>query len=423
MDKKTVNLPRRRFFADTGAGIAAGAASVGLGFSNRVTAGNGPNIQTKLLVYVFLRGGMDGLSFMVPTSGPDQSAYAQARDRTYIAPTDGVLDLFGSGFGLNPNCSALHNIRNRVAFIHACGHPENALTRSHFDAQEQIELGTPGDQTGSEGFLARYLSNISHDPTSVFTSMASSSNTPVSLGGYTDVATLDSPSSFSPNSSFPYADTHNIMLREMYNGAGTLDEAGLATMDAVDFINSFDLGNYQSANSSFPYPDSGFANDLALIAQLWTLNLGISVATVDRGGWDNHTDMNPLPNNFGFGARIGDISSSLRAFYEDLAARGRANDVAIVVQTEFGRQVSENGNFGTDHGYGCPMLVIGGGINGGVYGSFPGIQTQQRIGDSVRPTTDFRRVHSSVIDRVMGRPDLVNDVFPGFPYTPMNFTL
>ena len=388
MDKKTVNLPRRRFFADTGAGIAAGAASVGLGFSNRVTAGNGPNIQTKLLVYVFLRGGMDGLSFMVPTSGPDQSAYAQAR-----------------------------------AFIHACGHPENALTRSHFDAQEQIELGTPGDQTGSEGFLARYLSNISHDPTSVFTSMASSSNTPVSLGGYTDVATLDSPSSFSPNSSFPYADTHNIMLREMYNGAGTLDEAGLATMDAVDFINSFDLGNYQSANSSFPYPDSGFANDLALIAQLWTLNLGISVATVDRGGWDNHTDMNPLPNNFGFGARIGDISSSLRAFYEDLAARGRANDVAIVVQTEFGRQVSENGNFGTDHGYGCPMLVIGGGINGGVYGSFPGIQTQQRIGDSVRPTTDFRRVHSSVIDRVMGRPDLVNDVFPGFPYTPMNFTL
>ncbi len=417
--KNRINLPRRQFLAG---GTAAGAAvaGVGLGFAQRAQAG--VNAQTKLLVYIFLRGGMDGLSFVIPTEGANHTNYFNARQATYVEPSN-TLDLFNSGFGLHPNCIDLHQIRNRCAFIHAVGHPLNALTRSHFDAQEEIELGTPGSQTAQNGFLARYLETISHDPEAIFTAMASSSNTPVSLNGYPDVANIDSPGGFSPNTG-RYADTHLTMLREMYNGAGELDLAGQATVDAVDLINSFDLDNYNSADGANPYPNTSIGNDLALIAQLWGLNLGISVATLDRGGWDTHNQQNTLPTNFGYGRNIREVSEAVRAFYSDLAARGRANDVAIVIQSEFGRQVSENGNQGTDHGFANPMVVINGQINGGMYGTFPGIAINQREGDAVVPTTDFRDVHSSVIDRIFDGGSDIGTIFPdaSYNYSPIAFT-
>ncbi len=420
MKKHRINLPRRRFLAGAATGLSAGAlGGVGLGFSQRVKAG--VNVQTKLLVYIFLRGGMDGLSFMIPTAGANHTNYFNARQATYVDPSQ-PLDLFGSGFGLHPFCPDLHQISSRVAFIHACGHPLDALTRSHFDAQEEIELGTPGEQSSQNGFIARYLQTIAHDPEAIFTAMAANSSTPVSLAGYSDVATLESPSGFSPNSG-RYADTHLIMLNELYNGAGELDLAGQATVEAVELINSFDLDNYSSADPAHPYPNTGIGRDLALIAQLWGLNLGISAATVDKGGWDTHTFQNVLNPNGGFGRNVSEVSEAVRAMYSDLAARGRGDDLAIIIQSEFGRQVSENGNFGTDHGFGNPMVVVGRLVNGGVYGTFPGIATAERQGDAVVPTTDFRDVHATVFDRIMGKGGDIGTIFPdpNYSYTPVGF--
>ena len=421
-----INTSRRRFVAGLGTGLGASAmAGVGLGFHQRLRAGTTGSTPTKLLVYIFLRGGMDGLSYMVPTTGANQANYAQDRGSTFIDPTNTLsLDDLpgGAGFGLNPLCTDLHAIRGNTAFIHACGHPLDALTRSHFDAQEEIELGTPGDQaTSAGGFLTRYLQAVSHNPNAIFTAMASSSNPPVSLAGYGDVATLDSPSSFNPNSG-RYGDTQLVGIGEMYGGTGSLDLAAQSTVDAVNLIKTFDLDGYTPAGG-VTYPNSGIGNDLELIAQLWKLDLGIATATLDKGGWDTHNGQNSLNPNTGFGRNIREVSEAVAAFYLDIAndPAKNADDVCVVIQSEFGRQVSENGNAGTDHGYADPITVIGGRIAGGVYGTFPSIATQDRQGDAVVPTTDFRQVHGTVMDVVLGAGSgVVGSVFPGFNYTPLS---
>ncbi|MEM9530722.1 MAG: DUF1501 domain-containing protein [Pseudomonadota bacterium] len=414
--KRSINLPRRRFIA--GAGAAATATGVGLGFSQAVNAGSG-SAPTKLFVYLFLRGGIDGLSFVVPTGGANFNHYAQDRDATFIEPNE-PLNLFGSQFGLHPFCTALHSIAPRVAIVHACGHPLDALTRSHFDAQETIELGTPGNLSGVSGFLNRYLQTQNHSPDAIFTALASSSNPPTSMAGYPDIATLDSAGGFSPNSG-TFADTHLMMLDSMYSGTGSLDLAAQSTVDAVNLINSFDLDDYQPAGG-VSYPNTGLGSDLALIAQLWKLDLGISTATVDRGGWDTHNTQNTLNPNGGFGRNIAEVSDAVTAFYLDIANDPvkNENDICLVIQSEFGRQVSENGNAGTDHGYADPMVLIGGLITGGLYGTFPSIATGDRIGDGVMPTTDFRNVHATVMDRVLGNgPGVVSQVFPDLNYQPV----
>lgn len=418
---QTFDTGRRQFLATMGLGAGAG---IGLGLSPKLLAGGAGTAPTKLLLYVFLRGGMDGLSYIIPTGGPNQQHYAQDRDNTFIEPgnTISLADMAGgSDFGLNPLCTDLYSIRDNVAFIHACGHPLDALTRSHFDAQEEIELGTPGNQSSSGGgFLSRYLQATSHSPDAIFTSMAASSTPPVSLAGYADVAALDSPGGFNPNTG-RYGDTHLLGLADLYGGSGSLDLAGQSAIEAVELISTFDLENYVPGGG-IVYPDTSIGDELALIAQLWKLDIGISVATLDTGGWDTHNGQQPLNPNTGFGRNIRELSEALTAFYLDIAndAVKSTDDICVVVQSEFGRQVSENGNNGTDHGFATPMTVIGGRIAGGVYGTFPSIATVDREGDGVVPTTDFRQVHGTVMDVVLGSgAGVVNSVFPGFNYAPL----
>ena len=418
--------PGRRAFLRGGA-AAVGAASVGLGFSPCARAGG----ASTTLVYVFLRGGMDGLSVVVPTSGNSLTHYANARSgsgrSTFIDPMGATPPLpLDASFGLHPACAALHQLylQHRLAVIHACGHADPATyTRSHFDAQEQIELGTPGEQSSASGWLGRYLQTAVPAPSPVFTALASSSNPPLSLAGWPDVATLDSPDSFRPNSPWsPYSDTPLRALAEMYMGEGSLDAAALSALNAVDVVGQLDLGNYLPAGGVV-YPDTAIGQDARLVAQLVRSDLGIQVATLDVGGWDTHNDQNVL-QSYGFGGLLGNLSDALAALYRDLAADGRGNDVAIVVQSEFGRQVTENANRGTDHGLGCPMFVLGGGVDnrgGGsaarVFGSFPGLAPLERVDDSVRPTTDFRLVLASVADRLLGHPS-AGTLFPGYSYAP-----
>jgi uncharacterized protein (DUF1501 family) len=247
----------------------------------------------------------------------------------------------------------------------------------------------------------------------------SNSNPPTSINGWTDVATLDSTGGFHPNNG-GYANTHLAALRTMYAGTGDLDHAATAAVDAVQLISGLNLNNYVPGGGVV-YPQTGIGDDLRLVAQLMRLNLGISVATVDYGGWDTH---NGQRGDFNF--RAGEIAAALSAFYRDLAGAGRQNDVAIIVQSEFGRQVTENADFGTDHGLGGPMFVIGGGVTGGFYGSFPGLNPQtQTVGDAVRPTTDFRQVQATVIAQLMDNPN-VEQIFddpqaPPFTYARMGF--
>ena len=424
-------LSRRRFLQMSSA--AAGTAAMGLTFAPPVLGG--PADQ-EVLVYVFLRGGIDGLSLLPPVDEPDYGHYMDARDRTRVDINDSdsarrpiPLDN-GQGLGFHPYCSGLADIYhgNGLAIVQAAGHPPGTFTRSHFDAQETIELGQPlitggsGQSLPASGWLTRYLETHPTVPAAnaIFTAMVSSSTPTASLGGWQDVATLDSPSNFSPNSG-QFSDTHLAMIGALYSGTGELDIAGGAALDAVDLINSLDLDNYQPAGG-VEYPDSNLGGDLQLVAQLIRQNLGIACATVDVGGWDTHNSQNVFGN--GFGTRVENLSEALTAFYRDLEGAGIIDKVAVVVQSEFGRQVKENANAGTDHGLGNPMLVLGGGVSGGrVYGPTDGIAPGDREGDSLVPRTDFRNVLAEVASGLLGN-DNVDQIFqdPDFDYLPVGFS-
>jgi len=424
MDRSRSNdgfgLSRRHFLASLGISAAAATLPLGLGFATGASAGT----PRRTLIYLFLRGGIDGLSLVPPISGVDRGYYVDARDRTIIPDSgaNAALPLNGL-FGLHPFCGELHTLFNegRLAIVQGAGHPPGTHTRSHFDAQEQIELGTPGQQTSNSGWLSRHLAStplLSGD--AVFSAMVSGSNPPISLGGWSDVATLGSTSSFHPNSG-TYGRTHLASLRALFPGMDGLDTAARAAVDAVDLVNSLDLGNYTPGGGAV-YPDTGVGNSLRLVAQLIRQDLGLSVATVDFGGWDNHNNQSVLTTGSGYGQRVMQLSQAMNAFYRDLAGVGRGSEIALVVQSEFGRQVKENANFGTDHGLATPMLVLGGGVTGGLYGSFAGLAPFQRLGDSLVPTVDFRQVMATVIDRLMGNPN-IDQVFadPGFTYAPLGF--
>lgn len=403
-------LSRRQFLTATGA--MAGAASLGLTISPEALAGT----ATQTLVQIFLRGGMDGLSLVPPIAGPDLGAYMDARDRTTLDINSSTLanrplPLGASNFGLHPWCDGLHQLFNqgKLAIVQAAGHPAGTETRSHFDSQEQIELGTPGQQISQNGWLTRHLQStplLQND--AVFTSLVSSNSPPLSLGGYSDIATLGSTSNFRPTLSSSYAFTQQQMLQQLYSGSGGLDLAAQSTLDAVDLISSLNLGSYVPGGGA-TYPNNGVGDDLKLIAQLIREDIGIAVATLDLGGWDTHNGQNVLAG--GYGTNVQALSDAITAFYTDLAANGRANNIALVVQSEFGRQVKENANFGTDHGLGNPMLVLGGRVQGGLYGDFPGLAINQRLNDSLRPTTDFRRVLASVVQGLVDNPN-IDAVFP-----------
>ncbi len=441
MKKRTLNelkaaLTRRQFLKLSGATV--GAASMNLSFVPKAFAGGSGQ---KVIVYLFLRGGIDGLSLLPPISGPDYGHLVDARNpgRTLVDINDGdparrpIPLVNGQNLGFHPFCQGLAGVYTDggLAIVQAAGHPPNTFTRSHFDAQEQIELGQPlvvdgtGQALPANGWLTRYLANSPSVPApgAIFTAMVSNNTPPVSLGGWSDVATLDSPDNFMPNTG-TFGSTHLAMLNSIYGGAGELDVAAGAALDAIDLINGIDFGSYVPGGN-VTYPNTSEGNDLKLIAQLIRQDLGIAAATLDVGGWDTHNNQNSLNEFNGFGQNVRELSEALTAFYRDLEGSGYINDVAVVVQSEFGRQIKENASFGTDHGLGNPMLILGGGVNGGqVYGSTLGIAPAVRIGDSLVPQTDFRDVLAEVAGGLLGHPD-VEGIFadPSWTYSPVGFSV
>jgi uncharacterized protein (DUF1501 family) len=424
-DKTVVlNPSRRRFFGHSLA--LGGAATLGLGF-HPLAAGQAIGGRRKTLVYVFLRGGQDGLSMVVPRqTGIYQADYNLNRDATRVDTTLQVSP-GDPNFGLHPACSGLQDLMvdGNLAIIHGCGHyDEDTYTRSHFDAQEQVDLGTPGEQTSNTGWLTRYLDTATDAPPQpLFSALVSGGNPPPSVNGWPDVATVDSANGFSPNPGGTFEAAQLQLLAELYDGTGSLDDAVSTAMLAVEEIRDLDLSNYTPAGG-VSYRDgnnrtlSGVHSDLELAASVIRSDLGVGVVTIDVGGWDTHN--NQGVNQFGgYYNRIEDLSDALAVFYKDMVGAGYENDVAVIVQTEFGRQVKENDNQGTDHGLANPMLVLGSKsrINPGLHGDFPGFDNT--TGNAFRPTRDFRDVMVAVAHGILGNPAVgggQSDIFPGYNY-------
>ena len=410
---------RREFLVGCSTAIAAMSGSR---LSHLVFGSGGSGQQQNVLLYVFLRGGIDGLSLVPPTDGPDRGPYEEARPVLKVpsAGPDAALDL-GGQFGLHPAAAPLHSLYQdgKLAIVQAAGMEHD--TRSHFDAQEFIELGTPGKKGGGAGWLSRHLQSGPIGEGEI-TSTSLGPLRPTSLLGDPGTLVLTDTQSYQLNSTdFLWRDAQRRSIRRLYKSQNSfLHDSGVQALDTMDFVEAFVTEDYQPANGA-TYPQGEFGEQLQVIAQLMKLRVGLSVATLDLGGWDTH-DNQGVGGGY-FSNLVAGLAQGLAALYLDLDSGGNdnlANCLTLVLQSEFGRRLRENANRGTDHGHGNVMLVMGGSVNGGLYGQWPGLGPEQLFDNAdLQVTTDFRRVLSEILIRRLGNPRL-GQIFPGYSnYTPL----
>jgi uncharacterized protein (DUF1501 family) len=363
--------------------------------------------RRKVLVVVFQRGGMDGLNAVVPFK--DQAYYRLRPNIAIPEPAPGAeraIDLDGF-FGLHPALAPLKSIydKGQLAIVHAAGSPDN--TRSHFDAQDYMELGTPGIKSTSDGWLNRHLRETVRTD-SPFRGVALTAQTPRMLAGDTPVLTLASIEEFrlrDASMSRPlqrlYAEASDPLFRR---GANSLFEA-LTVLRKLDA---------KIPASAANYPAGRFATALKQIARLIKADVGLEIAFAEIEGWDTHVNEGGATGQLA--NRLRELGEILAAFYQDLGER--MDDVMLVTLSEFGRTARENGNGGTDHGHANVMFAMGGRVRGGkVYGRWPGLAPEVLYeGRDLALTTDYRTVCSEALARHLGQNDL-SKVFPNFPRT------
>ncbi len=392
---------RRNFLQGCSAAIAelAGARLSNLAFSQQ---GN----STDTLVVVFLRGGWDALNVVTPIAGDDRGYYENARPDIRI---NNLLPL-NDQFGLHPALAPLHDLyqQGNMAVVHAVG--LNYDTRSHFDAMEYIELGTPGQKSTTSGWITRHLQTTG---VSSILPALSTSGAPSSMLNFVPLVNLNDPSEFSQWDN-GLAASQQVALRQMYNGETLLHRAGLRTLESLDIISPLVEEEYQPSNGA-RYNDDELSQQLKTVARMIKLETGLRVATVDYGGWDTHEYQNDGDGGY-LADQLGNLASGLSNFYLDLDA-GYTDKLSVVVISEFGRRLVQNESYGTDHGHGNVMFTLGGGVNGGqVYGAWPGLHNDQLYDHAdLAITTDYRQVLSEMLARRLGNADIAT-VFPG--YTP-----
>jgi len=405
----------RRIFLRNSAVAVVGTAAVP-SFLTRAAFGSvEPGTRTKRLVVIFQRGAADGLNIVVPHG---ERAYYAMRPSINI-PRNDVLDLDGF-FGLHPALASLQPIWNQrhLAIVHAAGSPDP--TRSHFDAQDFMESGTPGLKATPDGWLNRALHSLpASEDKSAFRAIALGPALPRILTGSERAVAVNNINDFgvggrNPNAA-PIANTFEAMYDQSVDSV--LHGTGQETFDAVKMLKAADPAKYKPAAGA-DYPRGRFGDSLKQLAQLIKANLGVQVAFADIGGWDHHVNE---------GGTQGQIANVLREFSQSLSALwidlgDLAEDTVVVTMSEFGRTARENGNRGTDHGHANVMFVMGGPVKGGrVYGPWPGLEQPQLYeGRDLAVTTDFRRVLGEAVAKHLGNSRL-EQVFPGFESSSAGF--
>ncbi|MBZ5657961.1 MAG: DUF1501 domain-containing protein [Acidobacteriia bacterium] len=401
----------RRIFLRNSALAAVGTAALPSFLTRAALGAADSGTRPKRLVVIFQRGAADGLNIVVPHGEP--SYYAMRP--TINIPKKSVLDLDGF-FGLHPSMSAFQPLwkEKHLAIVHGAGSPDP--TRSHFDAQDFMESGTPGVKVTDDGWLNRTLHELPSDKSSAdksaFRAISLGPSLPRILSGKEPAVAINDLNAFSVGGKNPKAAPISNTFEAMYeNSVDTvLHGTGQETFDAVKMLKAADPAKYAPAAGA-NYPKGRFADSLKQLAQLIKANLGVQVAFADIGGWDHHVNEGSTQGQIA--NILGDFSQSIAAFWTDLGDLGE--DTVVVTMSEFGRTARENGNRGTDHGHANVMFVLGGPVKGGrVYGRWPGLdQSQLYEGRDLAVTTDFRLVLSEVVSRYLGNKDL-KSVFPGF---------
>jgi uncharacterized protein (DUF1501 family) len=403
-------INRRVFIKNSG--IAMLGLSTLPSFLQRAVAATAmPN--KKKLVVLFQRGAADGLNIVVPFAEPN---YYRIRPSIAIpAPKQGgeaaAIDLDGF-FGVHPSLAPLAKLfhNGELAIVHAAGSPDT--TRSHFDAQDYMESGTPGVKATDDGWLNRTMQTLPEQNATPFRAVALGPNLPRMLHGSAPAVALPDVKQFQVLAGGAGAQRIQGGFEAMY--AQTVDTAlrgtGTETFEAIDMLKKANPAQFQPENGA-DYPKNRYGQSIQQVAQLLKANIGLEVAFLDTGGWDNHVNEGGVQGQLANLLR--DLGQGLDAFHKDMG--DRMEDVVVVTMSEFGRTAHENGNRGTDHGHANCMFVMGGAVKGGkVYGKWPGLAPEHLYeGRDLALTTDFRSVLGEVIQGHLGAKDL-KTVFPGF---------
>jgi uncharacterized protein (DUF1501 family) len=371
-----------------------------------------PYKKNKILICIFQRGAMDGLMAVTPF----EDTYLKAARPTLFmtaAKSAGdaqLIDLDGR-FGMHPSLAAFEPLfrEKRLAIVHGIGSPNN--TRSHFDAQDYMESGTPFNKGTASGWLNRAVGLLGHDATP-FRAVSLTSSMPRSFYG-------DNPSvAISNLQDFAIQMRGNPMganvaaksFEDLYDqtSSSLLNKTGKESFDAVKMLQKADVKNYKPENNAV-YPNSALGNSLKQIAQLVKMDVGLEVAFAESGGWDTHFNQGAMTGIFA--RNVNDLSTSITALWNDLQTY--QDDVTIMTMTEFGRTVKQNGTGGTDHGRGSCNFILGHDVNGGkVHGDVKTLAVENlEDGRDLAVTTDFRAVFSEVADKHL-RINSDNVLFP-----------
>lgn len=411
-------MTSRRAFVKTG-GLALFGIGIGgvPGFLTRAVAGGGvvmPYKKKKTLVCIFQRGAMDGLMAVTPFT----DTYLQAARPTLFmtaARTAGdaqLIDLDGR-FGLHPSLKAFEQLfrEKRLAIVHGIGSPNDS--RSHFDAQDYMESGTPFTKGTSSGWLSRATGLLGHDATP-FQAVSLTASKPRSFYGTNPSLSIGNLDDFAiqlkGNPAAAEMAAKNFEALYAHSSSSLLSTTGKESFEAMKVLEHADTKNYRPANNAV-YPNSPLGNALKQIAQLIKLEVGLEVAFAESGGWDTH--FNQGAANGIFARNVKDLSNSITAFWTDLSAY--QDEVTVMTMTEFGRTVKQNGTGGTDHGRASCNFILGNDVNGGiVHGKIQPLAVENlEDGRDLAVTTDFRSVFSEVADRHL---NIGNDgvLFPGW---------
>ena len=417
-------MDRRYFLKSSGVGLASfGLMAMAPDFLHQFaaaqTAAKGYG-KKKILVTIFQRGAVDGSNMLVPHG---ESEYYNLRPTIAVAKpgqTDGAIDLDGH-FGLNPAMTAFQPFwkSGQLAAITSVGSPDN--TRSHFDAQDYMESGTPGNKGTKDGWLNRVLQASAGKEDSPFRAVSMTQQLPRALYGRAPSVAMTNMADFAIKAGV-YTQNMAGGFEGIYqqNAKDSLGEMGKETFEAVNFLKQANPTQYKPENGAI-YPPTGLGRSLQQIAQLIKAGVGLEVAFTDTGNdirWDTHTNE---------GGGRGQLANFLRTFSQSIAAFAtdlgkRMDDVMVLTMSEFGRTARENRGRGTDHGHANTMFVLGNSVKGGkVYGDFKGLKNEKLYeGRDLDLTTDFRDVFAEAAQKHLGSKDL-GKIFPNYTATKEKF--